>query len=137
MISFEVVVDLIMPMVIMCIGIFLNILIILVFSQRRFVQQFHPAVSMIVLAINDCMALFAIVGNKQTYWTPQLNQLNTYTCKIFSFMMFYFPAVSSWLIAYISIERVLLTRYENIKLPSTLKQKLFCIGCIYAWNFMF
>ena len=86
MISFEVVVDLIMPMVIMWIGIFLNMLIILVFSKRRFVQQFHPAVSMIVLAMNDIMALFAIVGNKQTYWTPQLNHLNTQTCKIFTFI---------------------------------------------------
>ena len=137
MISFEAIIDLIMPMVIMCIGIFLNMLIILVFLRRRFVEQFQPAVSMIVLAINDCMALFAIVGNKQTYWTPQLNELTTQTCKIFTFMMFYFPAVSSWLIAYMSIERVLLTGFENIKIASTLKQKLLCINCIYVWNFLF
>ena len=127
----------IVPLSIMIIGIALNIMVVLVFTSKSLIKSFQPAISMTVLALNDIMALFSLVMNTNTYWRPQLGILNDTSCKIFSFMMFFFQAMSCWITAFISIERILSIWCQNTTIYKSLVFKAIAMTCMHAWNFLF
>ena len=127
----------IVPLSIMIIGIALNIMVVLVFTSKSLIKSFQPAISMTVLALNDIMALFSLVMNTNTYWTPQLGILNDTSCKIFSFMMFFFQAMSCWITAFISIERILSIWCQDTTIYKSLVFKAIAMTCMHAWNFLF
>ena len=127
----------IIPLSIMILGILLNIMVVLVFTNKNLIDNFQPAVSMTVLAINDIFALFSLVMNTNTYWTPQLNILNNASCKIFSFMIFFFQAMSCWITAFISIERTLSLWCRETNIKKNFIFKVVALTCIHLWNFLF
>ena len=86
------------------------------------------------LAISDNAALVTLVITQSSYLIPQLNTPSEITCKLVHFFTLYFPSVSCWLMAYISIERVFIIKFRQFRIADNKKYPLLFIALIHVWN---
>ena len=121
----------ILPLFVIGAGLLANLLIIIVLSSKQFkIKSFEPAKLMRVLAANDICAVSTLFFMHGTYFFDNtFLSDNVYFCKIFTFMLVYFPAVSSWLTALISIDRLLIINKKLVR------RKLWPIFLVYVFNF--
>ena len=91
----------ILPLLVIGVGLLANLIIIIVLTSKQFkIKSFESAKLMRVLAVNDICAVFTLFFIHTTYfYNNSFLSDNIYFCEIFSFMVEYFPAVSSWLTA--------------------------------------
>ena len=131
MLSFDEIVNLILPIAIIITGVILNAIVVVVFRSRRY-KRINSTKFMPVLAINDIFCVLTLLVTHKTYFTSALRLLNATYCKLLSITIYLFPAVSNWLLAFINIERVLSIKFEI----NNQSFKMIVTVCIYLWNFV-
>ena len=89
-----------------------------------------------VLAINDALSILTIFFTHTTIITPaSILSYNIYFCKIFTFISFFFPGVSSWLMVFMNVERLFNIRFSKSNFLKSMKSKMWIIFFIYMYNF--
>ena len=132
--------DKILPSTIIFGGIAANLLVIIVLSSKAFkTNPLEPARFMNILAVNDALYLlvlmFSIDNSVFNYIIPPM-VTNIYACKIISFLLLYLNANSSWILVFISLERLITVKFSNIKYMKSMRVKLGLISLIYLLNFL-
>ena len=129
--------ELVLPLIVICSGVLTNIIVIIVLSNKKFKTiKFEPARLMNVLAINDGFCILTIFFTHATVITPvSFLAYNIYFCKIFTFMSFFFQGVSSWLIVFINVERLISIRFSKFNWLKSMKSKMWSVLFIYVYNF--
>ena len=130
----------ILPTIIIFGGIATNLLVVIILSSKTFkIKPLEPARFMNILAVNDALYLlvlmFSIDNSVFNYIIPPM-VTNIYACKIISFSLLYLNANSSWILVFISLERLLTVKFSNIKYMKSMRFKLGLIGFIYLLNFL-
>ena len=119
-------------------GILANVIIIVVLSRKAFDKT--PSRSLLrILAASDLSAVLGIIPYYGSAFGISINSFVYYSnlcCKVAYFWLYYNPAVSSWLLVMISIERFISIRYRKV----TLYQNKIFITCIVMfiafWNLL-
>lgn len=133
--GFEFFLEVICPPFMLFIGIFGNIVIVAVLSRKKF-RHNTSRNFLRVLAVNEMIAILTIVPYHGTAFNINLLYLNDAACKAFSYLAYTFPAVSSWLLVYINIER--LATIKPYRAVANLFQKKWfqtvILVIIFFWN---
>ena len=119
-------------------GILANVIIIVVLSRKAFDKT--PSRSLLrILAASDLLAVLGIIPYYGSAFGISLNSFVYYSnfcCKLAYFWLYYNPAVSSWLLVMISVERFIFIRYRKV----TINQNRIFITCIvifiFIWNLL-
>ena len=125
----------VIPLFIMLSGLMANTLIMIIYIRKKFFKKFQSAFSMSFLALSDNAALVTLVIAQSSYLIPQLKTPSVFSCKLLNFLTLYFPSVSCWLMAYISIERVFIIKFRQFRISgNSQKYPLIFIALIHLWN---
>ena len=122
------------PIIIFIMGIFTNILIINVFSRKKF-EKISSRNSMRFLAFADLLTILTIITDNNGFGLKFL-EISKYSCKISLFLDHFLACNSIYILVYISFERLISIRYTNNRI---LFKKSFCIAImifIIIWNFV-
>ena len=115
-------------------GLMSNVVIFLVFKRSEFNKSL-PRNYFCLLAITEAISLISIVPYHLTVSGIFIYTWNVYCCKIFSFIRYFFPAVSSWLLVIINIERFVSVNYKSIVIFGQQWFQTVSVGALLMLNF--
>ena len=128
-----------LPIIIIAGGLIANVLVIIVLSAKVFkTLPLEPALLMNILAFNDILVLICVLfAEHSLIFNFEVSPLfySTLTCKLLSFSVGYFPAVSSWILSFMSIERLFIIQFTSVNFFKRMRFKLGVLVLIYLLNF--
>ena len=122
------------PITMVAFGVTSNIVIFLVFRRKKFYKKLSRNY-FCLMSITDAISLLTILPNNLSGYGINLFILNQYACKVITFLEFFFPAMSSWILVLCNIERMLSVKYKNIILFGQVWFQLTIFGGLFALNF--
>ena len=124
--------SLIVPAGMFVFGTFSNLIVFLVYIRKQFEK--NPRNFFCVLALNDIFSLFTSLS--YNFANVGINFLfsSLMTCQFFHFLGYFFPAISSWLLVLINIERLISIKYRKITWLYRFKFQAFIVFIVYFWN---
>ena len=117
-------------------GLIGNIIVLIVFSDKRFKNSASKNYLQI-LAINDGLAVLTLLPYSGTMFAKKLLYVNEFNCKTYTFIAYYITANSSWLLAFINLERLFQIKYSQIKIFKRVRFQIFLVIIIITWNLVF
>ena len=124
---------LVTPVVLILVGTVMNIGVIIVF-MRKSLRNTLSRNLFCVLVLNQTVALYATFPFNLEAFGIRLLTLNYPFCKVFTFLTFFFCAMSSWLLVLISLERLFFVNYKQIKVFKQIWFQRLVICILLAWN---
>ena len=128
-----------LPTIIISCGLIANVLVMIVLSAKSFKTLPLEAATLInILAFNDILVLITVLFTHYSYiFKFEILPLfyNTFTCKILSFATGYLPSVSSWILSFMSIERLFILKFASVNFFKKMRFKLVVVVLIYLFNF--
>ena len=122
------------PITMVAFGVTSNIVIFLVFLRKKFSKKLSRNY-FCLMSITDVISLVTILPNNLSGYGINLFTLNQYACKIITFLEFFFPAISSWILVLCNIERMISVKHKNIIIFGQVWFQLTIFGGLFAWNF--
>jgi hypothetical protein len=119
---------------ILVLGVVGNILIILVYSRKNY-KKYSSILWLQFLAMADGFAVFMTLPYIFSGFQINLFEYSSFTCKIFYFYQYFSPAVSSWFLFIVNIERYTSIKHRNKKVFSNKLFIAFVLVFIFVWNF--
>ena len=115
-----------LPTIIISCGLIANVLVMIVLSAKSFkTLPLEPATLINILAFNDILVLITVLFTHYSY----------FTCKILSFATGYLPSVSSWILSFMSIERLFILKFASVNFFKKMRFTLVVVVIIYLFNF--
>ncbi len=136
---FKLILEKICPIFMIAFGLIANFFIILIFLRKPF-RSSTSNNYLLVLAIFDVFSILTLFPYSETTNGVKFVHINEFTCKLFTFLAYFFPANSSWLLAFISIERLFSIKYSKKKVFASIFSGsliLFAIGLYYYYFFYY
>lgn len=124
----------IIPLIFLIFGIFGNMFVIAVFSRKK-LYKFSSKLAYICLAMADNFCLiFQVVDN--VLWRNDVNieTLSKASCKFFRYISFAFSPFSAWLLVYISVDKYISIRFNQLKLLKNVYFKIMILIFIFCYN---
>ena len=122
------------PFLLIGAGVISNLIILLVFMRRQF-EKASYTLFLSILASSDILSIITLLPYNLKINGVAIIFISNYTCKIFDFLSYALPANSSWLLALISIERLVSIKFTSIRiLKVNVFAKLSICVMIFAWN---
>ena len=122
------------PFILIGAGVVSNLIIVLVFWRRQFKKASYK-LFLSILAASDILSIITLLPYHIKINGVEIIFISNYTCKIFDFISYAFPANSSWLLALISIERLISIKFTSIRfLKVNLFAKISICVMIFVWN---
>ena len=121
------------PMMMLFIGLIGNVLIFLVYSQKRFKNSASTGYLKIV-AVSDLLSIMTILPYGVTLAGITFLNINQLTCKIFTFFSYFFPTNSSWILTLLNIERMINIKYSTVKMLNRKSFQIMLLFFIFSWN---
>ena len=112
-----------------------NVIIFLVFRRSKF-NKTLPRNYFCLLAFTEAISLISVVPYHLTVTGISIYTWNVYYCKILSFIGYFFPAVSSWLLVIINIERFISVNYKSIIIFGQISFQTTVVGALFMVNFI-
>lgn len=96
------------------IGLIGNITSFLIFSRKRFLNN-SMGVYCRALAITDSIVIFLQIISEfgTTFFNNSIFQLTTITCKLSTYLFVTGPPTSSWILAALSVDRIIQISFSN------------------------
>ena len=115
-------------------GIACNAIVFAVFRRRTF-NKVLARNYFCMLSLTEALSLSTIIPYNLPTDTFYFLLFDQYSCKIITFCGYFLPAVSSWLLALVSIERFVSVKYNHIHLLGCFGFQIFIFGSLFLWNF--
>ena len=115
-----------------------NVIVFLVYSRKR-LNRISASFFFKAIAFNDIILLIQELRHflKLTF-NKDLKLDSDFSCKILMYMTYATPAVSTWIMVYLSFERYLSIKYlKKFNFRKYFKVKVFILLSIYTVNYMF
>ena len=120
------------PLILTFCGFFSNLFVLIVFSRKKLIKvPSHYFLKLLaIIDFSNCLATF-MRFNKAAFIGHSL-----FTCKLGSYIIIIFPAVSAWLLCYISVEKLLTILKPAYKhfLFEKINYQIFVSLSIFAFN---
>ena len=130
------VVQSISPIVIAVVGVLCNVLIVMVYSRRKFKNSSSTSF-LKILAFSDIMSIMTLIPYGSTISDITFLNINQLTCKIFTFIAYFFPTNSSWILTLLNIERMISIKYSNITAHDKRRFQMISILIITLWDLIY
>lgn len=126
----------IFPSILISLNILFNILIIIVYSRKRF-KKIVARKSLRIFALSNLLMTpsFCLVYIYQI-WSYDISAISSISCKLVRYIYYAFNGIHPWILVYISIER----RFNVTGSPFRIKlEKMFYLICflIAAFNLIY
>lgn len=131
----EYILEVFFPPIMLVFGIVGNIFVVTILSGKKF-KNVSSLNYLRILAVNDALAIFTIIIYHGQSINLNILYVSQLSCQLNAFVAYNSPAVSSWILVYISIERMLYVK-ANTNLMQLFKKKTFQAGMlliILIWN---
>jgi hypothetical protein len=125
--------DFFIPIFMVLINITCNVSLMMVFRRKKF-EKFSSKNYLSILALNDIFAITMIIPYNIDSYGITILALNEYSCKIITFIGFYFPATSSWLLALVNIERMITIKFVNVRSFGKISFQKILFSIVYFAN---
>ena len=119
------------PVAMVLFGLASNSIILVVFMRRRFNKSLSRNF-FCFMSLTDTIALLTILVYNRLGFQLDILASSSVSCSLFTFMRYFFPALSNWLLVLINIERFLYVTHKHTCLL-TKTWFMFCI--LIFWNF--
>ena len=124
------------PIVIAVVGVLCNVLIVVVYSQRRFVNSASTSL-LKILALSDTLSIITLIPYGATISDITFLNINQLTCKIFTFVAYFFPTNSSWILTLLNMERMISIKYTYISAQNKRRLQMISILIITLWDLIY
>ena len=130
--NFNMFMNVIIPVAMFVFGTFSNLIVFLVYIRKQLKK--NPRNFFCILALNDILALFSSLSFNFANFGINFLFSSLFTCQFFHFIGYFFPAISTWLLMLINIERLVSFRYNKITWLFRFKFQATIVFFVYIWN---
>ena len=115
-------------------GLIGNVCVIVVFTRIKAKLKTGGNNFLRILAANDALSIAAILVFHGSIVGVELLYLSSSLCRLFSLLVYFIEANSSFILAIVSIDRLLLIKYKSVTLFKQKWFKLSILSAMYTWN---
>ena len=125
----------IIPVFLVSFGLLSNTIVFLVFRRKRFKKTVSRNF-FCLMSITESIALSTLIPFNLPGYNVEALTFSEYSCKIFTFSGYFFPAVSSWLLVLINIERFISVKHRRIIVFGETWFQILILSILFVWNFI-
>ena len=117
-------------------GFVFNMIIFAVFKRKKF-DKASSRNFFCLMSITETLSLLTMLPYNLSVLGFDIMTYNSSACKIFTFTLFYFPILSTWLLVLINIERFVSIKYGSAVALGKIAFQLKILGALFLWNLVF
>ena len=131
---YELILGLAVPVAMVLFGVASNAVILVVFMRRRFKKSLSRNF-FCLMSLTDTISLLTIFAYNRLGFEFDILTSSSVSCALFTFMSYFFPALSSWLLMLINIERYLHVTHKHTCLFAKTRFQLIMFCILIVWHF--